>query len=81
MNWGSKYHVAWSSPSDLLVNRLATKGLAWEVYLIQELVPETMFTRIGFLELRRDYEGLYLGPTLDIDQTIRNLYVLVDAHW
>ncbi|RME27788.1 MAG: DUF3373 family protein [Deltaproteobacteria bacterium] len=80
-NWGSKYHVAWSSPSDLLVNRLSTKGIAWEVYLIQELVPGNMFTRIGFLELRRDYDGLYLGPTLDIDQTIRNFYVLVDAHW
>lgn len=81
LNYGSKYHVAWSSPSDLLVNRLSTKGLAWEVYLIQELVPGNLFARLGFLEIRRDWDGLYLGPTSAVDQTIRNLYCLVDAHW
>jgi len=81
MNYGSKYHVSWSSPSDLLVNRLATKGLGWEVYLIQELVPGNLFTRIGYLQIHRDYDGLYLGPTTAVDHTLSNLYLLVDAHW
>jgi len=81
LNYGSKYHVAWSSPSDLLVNRLATKGIAWEVYAIQELVPEYLFLRLGFVELNRSFEGTYIGPTRSIDQTIRNTYFLADVHW
>lgn len=81
MNRGSKYHINWNSPSDLLVNRLGTKGWAWEVYYIQQLIPEHLFARLGYLQLIREYEGLYIGPTTAVDQTIDNAYLLLEARW
>jgi hypothetical protein len=46
-NWGTKYHVAWSSPSDQLVNKLANKGWCWEAYFIQQLIPDYLFLRLA----------------------------------
>lgn len=81
VNYGTKYHLAWSSPSDLLINKLSTKGLALDVYLIQELLPGNLFFRLGYLQQNKDYVGMYVGPTHAVDQTVQNLYVLLDAHW
>ncbi len=81
MNRGTKYHINWNSPSDLLVNRLGTKGWAWEVYYIQQLIEEHLFARLGYVQLIREYEGLYIGPTTQIDQTIDNAYLLMEARW
>lgn len=80
-NWGSKYHISWSSPSDLLVNKLATKGTVFEAYYIQQLVPDHLFARLGYIQLNREYQGLYIGPTTALDQTVRNVYLLVDMSW
>ncbi len=81
VNHGSKYHINWNSPSDLLVNRLGTKGWAWEVYYIQQLIKDHLFARLGYLQLIRDYQGLHIGPTVPIDQTIDNAYLLMEAKW
>ena len=80
-NWGTKYHLAWSHPNDQLVNKLGNKGWVGEGYIIQQLVPEHLFARVGYIELQRDYQGLYLGPTSAVDQRIRNIYLLVDLSW
>lgn len=81
INHGSRYHIPWASPSELLVNRLATKGWAWETYYIQQLIPDSLFVRIGFVQLLRDYTGLYIGPTPKSEQNIVNAYFLLDATW
>ena len=81
INHGTKYHIPWASPSELLVNRLATKGWAWEAYYIQQLIPERLFIRFGYIHLLRNYTGLYIGPTYKADQSITNAYVLIDATW
>jgi hypothetical protein len=80
-NRGTKYHISWSSMSDLLVNKYATKGNALEVYWIQQLMGESLFARLGYVTLMREYQGLYIGPTTKIDQTVSNLYLLLDARW
>ena len=80
-NWGTKYHVAWSSPSDQLVNKLANKGLSWEAYFIQQLIPGYLFLRLGYIDMKKNYEGLYLGPTIKKDQRINNIYMVVDLTW
>ena len=80
-NWGTKYHLAWSHPNDQLVNKLGNKGWAGEGYIIQQLVPEHLFARVGYIELQRDYQGLFVGPTTTVNQRIRNIYLLVDLSW
>ncbi len=80
-NWGSKYHVAWSHPNDQLLNKLGNKGLSFEGYVIQQLVPEHLFCRVGYLELQRNYVGGFIGPTDKVEQRIRNIYFLVDLAW
>lgn len=80
-NWGTKYHLAWSHPNDQLVNKLGNKGMAFEGYIIQQLVPKHLFCRIGYLELHRDYIGQFVGPTTKVDQRIRDIYLLVDLSW
>jgi hypothetical protein len=81
INWGTKYHIAWSHPNEQLVNKLGNKGLAFEGYLIQQLVPDHLFVRVGYLELRRDYLGSFIGPTMKVDQLIRNINMTVDLAW
>lgn len=81
LNRGTRYHIAWASPSDLLLNKLATKGWAGEVYWIQPLVPQHLFIRLGYLHLIREYAGTYVGPTPAVKQDIGNLYGLIEAHW
>jgi hypothetical protein len=80
-NWGTKYHVPWSAPSDQLVNKLANKGLSWEAYFIQQLIANYLFLRIGYIDMKKEYQGLYLGPTTKKDQRINNIYLVVDLSW
>ena len=81
INWSTRYHVAWSHPNDQLLNKLGNKGLAFEGYIIQQMVPKHLFCRIGYLELKRDFVGTFIGPTNKADQRIRNVYFLVDLSW
>ncbi len=80
-NYATRYHISWSAPTDLLARKLATKGWAAEGYLIQQLVPEHLFIRVGYLQVMRQYSGLYIGPTARADQEIRNIYALVNVAW
>jgi hypothetical protein len=80
-NRGTKYHFIFSSPSDLLINKLGTKGNVYELYLIQQLVTNHLFIRLGYVFIERQYTGSYLGPTIKVNQLIHNIYALVDASW
>ena len=81
INWGTRYHMAWSHPNDQLLNKLGNKGLAFEGYIIQQMVPKHLFCRLGYLELKRNFVGSFVGPTSAVEQRIRNIYVLVDLAW
>ncbi|MBN2719376.1 MAG: DUF3373 family protein [Deltaproteobacteria bacterium] len=81
VNWGTRYHVAWSHPNDQLLNKLGNKGLAFEGYVIQQMVPKHLFCRVGYMELKRSYVGSFVGPTSAVDQRIRSIYFLVDLSW
>ena len=80
-NRGTKYHVIFSAPSDLLINKLSVKGNVFEAYLIQQLVPNHLFMRLGYVYLQREYTGTYIGPTQRVNQLVHNAYLLVDASW
>lgn len=56
LNRSTKYHIAWATPSDLLVNKPATKGWAFEGYDTQQLIPEHLFARLGVRHVIREYE-------------------------
>ena len=80
-NWGSKYHMTWGSPSDTLINKLATRGQAIEAYWIQPILPERFFLRVGAVHLRHAHKGSFIGPSMPVDQQVTNVYALVDAAW
>ena len=80
-NWGSKYHMTWGSPSDTLINKLATRGQAIEAYWIQPIVPDHFFLRTGVVHLRYDHRGSFIGPSQPVDQQVSNAYALVNASW
>ncbi len=80
-NQGTKWHVGWESPSDLLVKKLSTKGYAGEVYVIQQLVPDHLFMRVGYIYQMRKFDGTYIGPSKDLDISLHNVYTLIDASW
>ncbi|MDJ0763500.1 MAG: DUF3373 family protein [Myxococcota bacterium] len=80
-NYGTKYHISWSAPSDLLTAKLATKGWAAEGYFIQQLVEKHLFLRVGYLHVKRNFNGVFVGPTDRVDQEIQNIYALVNVAW
>ncbi|MBN2526329.1 MAG: DUF3373 family protein [Deltaproteobacteria bacterium] len=80
-NWGTRYHLAWSHANDQLLNKLGNKGLAFEGYLIQQMVPKHLFCRFGYLEIQRKFIGAFFGETNETDQKIRTIYFLVDLSW
>lgn len=81
LNYGSKYHFLFGSPSDLKVNKLSTRGLAAEAYWIQPLVPGRLFARVGVLHLQRQYQGSFVGPATPVDDAVTNFNAVVHASW
>jgi len=80
-NQGSQHNVTWGTPSDTLVNKLATRGRAIEAYYLQPLVARHMFVRVGYVHIDRDHEGGFVGPSVAVDKTVSNLYALIDLSW
>lgn len=80
-NWATKYHISWAAASDLLAAKLGTRGWVIEGYIIQQLVPDFLFVRLGYLHVDRQYNGLYIGPTTRTDIQMRNIYFLLDVAW
>ncbi|MCB9525850.1 MAG: DUF3373 family protein [Myxococcales bacterium] len=80
VNYGSQHHSHWGSPSELLVTKLATRGLAVEAYWLQPL-HEALFLRVGVLHLARDWRGSFIGPAVRADDAVTNGYALLNARF
>lgn len=54
MNHGSRYWISFAQTTDLLTNKLATRGTAYEAYVI-EPITESAFVRADFTYIDADY--------------------------
>lgn len=79
VNYGTKHHAHWGAPSETLINKLATRGLAAEIYWIQPLLERALFARIGVIHTRRTRTGSFVGPAQADKAQISNLYFLLNA--
>lgn len=53
-NYGSRYMISFAQSTDLLTNKLATRGSAWEAYLIQPITDRT-FLRLDWQFIDAEY--------------------------
>lgn len=53
-NYGSRYSISFSQSTDLLTNKLATRGSAWETYAIQP-ISERAFLRLDLQYIDAKY--------------------------
>lgn len=53
-NYGSRYMISFAQSTDLLTNKLATRGSAWEAYLIQPITERT-FLRLDWQFIDAEY--------------------------
>jgi hypothetical protein len=80
-NHGSKYWANFGEASEDPLHKLATRGEAWDFYLLQPVSRFFMF-RIGHTVTRHDYDqnlSFYYGEPLAIDHKVTNTYLLMDA--
>ncbi len=81
-NYGSKYWLGLlSSGSGSLLNKLATRGNAYELYYIQPLHRNTMFLRAGIILMDHDYFSPLFGNPVESDMKTYNYYLLVDIRF
>lgn len=61
-NMSSQYHISFTAPTDNLVNKLATRGRAYESYL---LVPinDWLFGRLSYVFIDQEYAAGFFGPS------------------
>ena len=79
-NIGSRFHSSWGSVSDLLLDKLSTRGHAVEGYAILPIITDHLFMRVGYLGIFRDHTGMpFLGPTVETEQRVDNIYALLDS--
>lgn len=81
LNHGTKYNTLFSSPADTKINKLGVRGSVLDVYWIQPLVPDHLFSRVGVMHVVRDYEGSFVGPSLPTSTSTTALQVLLHASW
>lgn len=53
-NYASRYAISFAQPTDLLTNKLAVRGSAWEVYYLQA-INERAFLRLDMQYIAADY--------------------------
>lgn len=86
VNHGSRYHISFATPTDRLLTKLATRGQAYEAYLLWPF-NRFLFLRIGYLMVNNRYQQGFFGPdpalygstAPEVDQTIHNGYLLLNA--
>ncbi|MCB9615498.1 MAG: DUF3373 family protein [Sandaracinus sp.] len=64
MNRGSRYHVSFTAPTDNLLTKLATRGYAYEAYVIFP-VNEHLFFRASYLHVDQRFASGFFGPNPD----------------
>ncbi len=60
-NYGSKYHISFAVQQDNLLTKLATRGSAYEGYLILP-INKSLFLRGSYLFIDSKYGGGFFGP-------------------
>ncbi len=76
-NHGSKYWMSNTGASEDPLNKLATRGYAWDFYYIQPVNKNLTF-RLGHTFVRNRYKMGMSGPD-HVRQKIKNTYILLDA--
>jgi len=80
-NHGSQYWSNFGQGSEDPLQKLATRGEAWDFYLLQP-ISRFFMVRFGHTVTRHDYDqnlSFYYGEPLAIDHKITNTYLLMDA--
>jgi len=63
VNYGSRYMISFAQPSFDLTNKLATRGMAYETYLIQP-INKHLFFKLDYQQIRSSYSGGFFGSPL-----------------
>lgn len=85
-NYGSRYHISFNQQTEQLVNKLATRGKAYEAYLIFPF-NESLFLRGSYLFIDTDYAGSFFGPNPaafgstapEVDRTLHSFNAVLHA--
>lgn len=59
-NHSSRYAISFAQPTDLLTNKLANRGSAYEAYYIQP-IDQRVFLRLGWQYIDTEYTGGFFG--------------------
>ncbi|MCP4713806.1 MAG: DUF3373 domain-containing protein, partial [Deltaproteobacteria bacterium] len=76
-NHGSKYWMGNTGASEDPLNKLSTRGYAWDFYYIQP-INRNLTLRLGHTLVRNRYKMGMSGPD-HVKQKIKNTYLLLDA--
>ncbi|MCA9668035.1 MAG: DUF3373 family protein [Myxococcales bacterium] len=85
-NYGSRYHISFAMPNDQLLAKLATRGKAFETYLIVP-INKYIYLRATHLYIDNDYQTGFFGPNPafagttapTFDQRIHNFQLVLDV--
>jgi hypothetical protein len=86
-NYGSRHHISFTMPNDQLVNRLATRGHAFESYVIIPIYADHLFLRFGYVRIENEYQQGFFGPNPalfgstapEVNQTIQSFNAILNA--
>lgn len=79
-NYGSQYWFSATQGSEDVFNKLAIRGNAAEVYIIQPISKE-IFVKIGYLDVKEKFtgSGWHFAPAYAKDGEIKDAYVMLNA--
>ncbi len=79
-NYGSKYWFSFTQGSTELFNKLATRGNAYDIYYIQP-INKSLQLRTGFTYIDYNYSlsGWHIGEPTELNNILRNYYLLIDC--
>lgn len=74
-NRGSKYWFSMTSGSTNPLNKLATRGDAYDIYYVKEVAKNT-HVKVGYLTIDEKFSGsgYHVGPSTRQDNDIKNVY-------
>lgn len=87
-NYGSRYLMSFATQTDQLLTKLATRGKAYEAYMIVP-VGDHLFVRLDYLRINGTHQGGFFGANPDlfgpgatsprVDTTIDSFQLIVNA--
>lgn len=78
-NYGSRYSLSFAVQTDQLVTKLATRGMAYEAYIIVP-VNDHLFFRASYVHLDGRYQGGFFGPNPALGFPSTSLRVNTKVH-